>query len=501
MQTHTTKNSASIMLQIFALFSFLLRIADAQGRNSTSPALDAATPAYQRAFCQCSVDGFSDGTDVFYNQRTHSIYRSKNVVTGGPYQFIACGAHTRYYDRSEKQVAGYPWKFCYTYGGRHGCNITEQSRKHSLNRAIAYRFCNGDYDCQTQARTRVSSGTLVQSLLLAEVDEDGLLQDWTNCCAECRRFNGCKFWDFSVDTMTCQLYSDFDEVEREEDSNQPPYWYFGEPGFDDHPLDCWRRNRYDTCSSRTPRVLFSFGLFSLSASILMFACIFKGHDNKRVRRGSTDDVTPGYPRTCVRRVALPKGGSALRSVTTYSADVEYKAKSIVRRKHLVSTEYRFMAGKPLLFEYEEKDPASIKVAGKCFGCIYVFPCTLAVVGLMCIFFLSLQIIFTEGGQFAAKVVLPHSVSNTGWICVAVFVASSLVIVLLSFFLHLHKRRVIEDGDRFTRVEGEANLRSCSNRIEANKTDGVGMELDLNEKGSVTEHNESSSENQFSSAST
>lgn len=489
------------MLKIFVFFSLLLRISG-QGRNSTPPALYSSS--LERANCQCSVDGFSGGTDVLYNARTGSIYRSKNVVKGGPYQFIGCGAHTRYYDRSAKQIAGYPWKFCYTYGGRQGCNITELSRKHSLNSKIAYRFCNGDYDCQTKARSRVSNGTLVHSLYLAELDEEGLLQDWTNCCTECRRFDGCKFWDFSVDTMKCRLYSDFDEIELEEESNRPPHWYFGEPGFDDHPLDCWRRNKYDTCSSRSPRLLLAFGLFALLASLLIFACYFKRHQNTRVRRGSTDDVTPGYSRTCLKRVALPKGGSALRRVTTYKADIKYKTKGTVRRKHLESTEYRFLAGKTLIFEYEETNPASIKVAGDCFGFVYLVPCIFAVVGLMCIFFLALQILVTEGGQFAAQVLLPGSISNAGWICVAGSAASCLVIVPLSFFLHVRKRRLIKDGDRYTKKEGETTSRNCVNQIGSNKKHGVELEIGLKEKDSVTDQNESttcSSENHFSSSAT
>jgi hypothetical protein len=52
----------------------------------------------QRAQCQCSDTGFSNDKNVLYNAYTGKIYKSENVVTGGPYKFIGCGAHTRYRD-------------------------------------------------------------------------------------------------------------------------------------------------------------------------------------------------------------------------------------------------------------------------------------------------------------------------------------------------------------------------------------------------------------------
>jgi hypothetical protein len=393
------------------------------------------------------------------------MYESENVVTGGSYKFIGCGAHTRYRDDFEYQIGGYPWKFCYTYGGRYGCQITELSRKHSLNRDVAYRFCNGDYDCKTRAQVKVSEDVVNEFLLntiqLEEVDQDGYLKDWTNCCQECRLHGpDCRFWDFSVETMQCRIFSEIENVEQvltEEEtsdlSSEAPRWFFGEPGFDDKPLNCWRRTRYDTCVMRGPRFLLIFGIIGTVFAALLFFCLKKFTGGHVFRLGSTNDVVPGYTRT-VTRTVRGKHGSRNVQVTEYTANIKFRTKGLERHRRMARDGKRFWENRTLYFKFKEDNPMNITLLGTtcCFGCKYFCPFLFAFSSLTCLFLLGLQVTTTDGGKVVAKYVLPGQGRRVTWgICMVVF-AGALSALFVIYYLDVRERKTVRDEDAYDRLE-------------------------------------------------
>lgn len=275
--------------------------------NLTKIRLLQASTADERAQCQCSVNGRSGRIDVLYWSSQRSIYPSENIEYGGPYKFIGCGAHKYYRDKAEDQIAGYPWRFCYTYGGQAGCQMTKTSQKYSLNGVIAYRFCNGDYECNTKAQLVVANGTLVESQVLEETDSDGHLQDWTNCCRLCRVTSGCKEWDFSVETMVCRLFSEVVSTRSTSGTseNGAPYWYHGTLGFDDAPATCWFRNEYETCNDNFRAIFLAvviLGLIGVLLLLVLLGIVFYpggGHIY-----GWTNDVTPDLRRLSLKDALL-----------------------------------------------------------------------------------------------------------------------------------------------------------------------------------------------------
>ena len=434
--------------------------------TTTATSAQIATTPSQRAQCQCTVDGYSGNTDVLHNEFTGKLYESENVVTGGPYKFIGCGAHTRYRDDVEKQIGGYPWKFCYTYGGRYDCQITELSRKHSLNSDVAYRFCSGDYDCKTRAQVRVSEDVvndfLLDTIQLEEVDQDGYLKDWTNCCQECRLHGpGCRFWDFSVETMQCRLFSTIENVEQvltEEtsiQSSEAPMWFFGEPGFDDKPLNCWRRNRYDTCAVKGPRFLLIFGIIATIWAALIFFVIKKCLNGKVFRMGSTNDVVPGYTRT-VTRTVRGKHGSHTKHVTEYTANIKFRTKGLERHRRVARDGKCFWENRTLYFKFKEDNPMKITLFGFCdtccFGCKYICPFLVATAGLTCLFLLSLQVITTDGGRVQAKYVLPGQGRRITWAISMVLFAGALSALFVIYCLDVRERKTVRDEDAYDRLE-------------------------------------------------
>ncbi|KAL7573514.1 hypothetical protein ACA910_019829 [Epithemia clementina (nom. ined.)] len=421
-----------------------------------------SSSAFERAQCQCSVDGLSGGEDVLYNALTKRLYTTKNTETGGTYKFIGCGAHTRYRDDYERQIGGYPWRFCYTYGGKSGCRITETSQKHSLNNAIAYRFCNGYYDCNAQAHRRVRDGTgaLFHTLTLDEFDVNGLLQDWSNCCKECRLYGAnCSYWDFSVETMACRLFSttSHNAVEQEklafDGGSDEPYWYVGDSGgFDDAPLQCWRRNKYDTCPLKGPRVLFVCGAIVLPGlSLVLFFLIKICNKNNKVKLGLTNDVTPGYSRTA-SRVRSTKGGTETYQVTVYPATIVYKTRGSQRTKQVERDGREFRRDQELFFEYMVDDSNYFQLLTLerkgWFGCRYCCPVFLLLLGLGCTFFLSLQVFLTSGGRYKTKYLLPGEGSTVTWGVFMILSAVLFVPVSFAWCYDMRKRRTIDDDDKF-----------------------------------------------------
>lgn len=336
--------------------------------------------AAERAQCQCSTDGFSGGTNVFYWAKFGSTYKSQDIERGGPYKFIGCGAHKYYRDKEERQIAGYPWRLCFTVGGKQGCQMTKTSQKHSLNNQIAYRFCNGDYDCDVKAHHRIAFGTVLDSLILDEFDQDGYLQDWTNCCRQCRLHEGnCTVWDFSVETNTCRIFgTDSYTAEERMPAGEiwPPMWYYGTPGFDDAPVEC-SRNEYDTCKDNLTiqwAVALSSGTIGFTL-VLCFACAIclKSAGATFV---ATDDVTPG-PTRSETRTRSTKHGTETYTVSIHSACVVYRMDGNVRRDTLERGSTPFQANEKLHLKVED---GTAELASSCvprvWGCILMLPLAL-----------------------------------------------------------------------------------------------------------------------------
>lgn len=392
-----------------------------------------------RAQCQCSVDGTSAGVDVFFWAKRRKTYPSENIRDGGPYRFIGCGAHTFYRDKAEGQVGGYPWRFCYTYGGQAGCTITETSQKYSLNSQIAYRFCSGDYDCDASSNHQVQGGQLIGTeTLLSSPNEEETLQDWTNCCHICGQTNGCAAWDFSVETMDCRLFSAFQSMHLVEDSSEntgmPPLWYSGTPGFDDKPLVCWFRNQYETCNDNYRAIFLAATVLGVIGLCFLLLWYMNSPSRGKVLCW-TDDVTPGYTRPIVR-TRSSKHGSTSYTVTSYSAHLVYRYDGQVYRQTV------WMEGKPMrlnkkfFFLANSTGEGDLTPLGHSwlpkYDCCFVFSCVILLSGLMCLFVLSLQTLVTDGGLFQARYVLPGSGVRSVWI--ATFSLTVLTLLSAAFII-------------------------------------------------------------------
>lgn len=420
-----------------------------------------------RAQCQCSVDGTSAGVDVFFwedagtfgadstydSENISSTYDSENIEDGGPYRFIGCGAHKFYRDRSALQIGGYPWRICYTYGGNR-CTITDTSQKHSLNSQITHRLCSGDYDCGASSDRQVQGGTFIGAQVLRLTDDEGMLNDWTNCCQICGQTNECAAWDFSIETMNCQLFSAFEGLRIADNSteNTAPLWYAGTPGFDDKPVQCWFRNQYDTCTENytiiliASVVLCAIGSFSLLLWWLMSAT-----------RGKvlcwTDDVTPGYTLPIVRSSSSKYGGLSWYTVMSYSARLVYKLDGQVQRDNVAMENKAIDSNVKFYFLANPTGEGELIPLGHSLSI-----CNLGIVvfiafllpGLMCLFVLSLQIVATDGGLFQAKYTLPGWGGRSAWIAWFSLIWLALFAAIFYLFARVTRGKHCKPGNTYTR---------------------------------------------------
>jgi hypothetical protein len=414
------------------------------------------TTAVERAECQCSVDGKSANGDALFFAKLGKLYPSENIEGGGPYQFVGCGAHKFYRDRAENQIAGYPWRLCYTFGGTK-CRITETSRKHALNVDTAWRFCDGDYDCNAVAHSHIPNGTVLDLVVLNDNGPDEILQDWTNCCQLCRvtTVGTCLAWDFDVATMECRLFSEAPAAVPVNGTfkTMAPMRFSGTPGFDDAPAKCWFRNIYDTCNDNF-RELFIASMCLLPIGVLCIITAYLSARNWVARTGWSDDLTLLPTRQAVRSIST-KGRTSRVKVTVYSVDMVYKYKGVVRRDIVTRAEERVEAGKRLYYHKDGPLDGGITIQRRpmcnccCpWGFLFLF------VGLTILLILSLQIYQSDGGRFQAQYVLSSDVKQT-W--AALFYISAVLITLAflataAFFVtsgHLTLRQL---EDRFIREE-------------------------------------------------
>jgi PAN domain len=412
------------------------------------------TTAEERAECQCSVDGNSANRDALFFAKLGKLYPSENIEDGGPYQFIGCGAHKFYRDRAYQQIAGYPWRFCYTFGGTK-CRITETTRKHALNVDTAWRFCDGDYDCKAEAHSHIPNGTVLDVVVLNDNGPDEILQDWTNCCQLCREttVGTCLAWDFDVATMECRLFSE-SPVEVPVDGTYntvAPMRFSGTPGFDDAPAKCWFRNKYDTCRDNFRR-LFITAMCFLPIGVLCLILAYHCARDWLARTGWSDDLTLLPTRRAVRSISTKHGTSQI-DVDVYSVDMVYKYKGVVRRDIVTREGVKIEAGKRL---YYHKDgpldhSGGIKIqqmplCNVCCPCGFLF----LFIGSTILLILSLQVYQTDGGRLQAHYVLPSDVKQT-W--AALFYVSAVLITLAFMAMAaicVTSRHYLED--RFIREE-------------------------------------------------
>jgi hypothetical protein len=434
-----------------------------------------------RAQCQCSVDGASGGVDVFLWRRVGdfggiivSTYDSENIQDGGPYRFIGCGAHKFYRDRSAKQIGGYPWRICYTYGGNR-CTMTNTSQKHSLNSQITHRLCSGDYDCGASSDRQVQGGTFIGAQVLRPTDDEGMLNDWTNCCQICGQTIECAAWDFSIETMNCQLFSAFESLRIAENSteNTAPLWYAGTPGFDDKPVECWFRNQYDTCTENYTRILIaSVVLCAIGSFALLLWWLLSAARGKVLCW--TDDVTLLYTTPIVRYRTSKGGARSSYTVMSYSARLVYKLDGQVQRDDVTmvskaidsNVKFYFLANPfpnrltqpPLLFGRRFRPAIGT-------GCNKLIPlghslskCNLGIVvfialllpGLMCFFVLSLQIVATDGGLFQVKYTMSALGGLGAWIAYFSLACLALFAAIFCLFARVTRGKHCKPGNTYTR---------------------------------------------------
>mmetsp|Transcript_19263 Transcript_19263/g.24832 ORF Transcript_19263/g.24832 Transcript_19263/m.24832 type:complete len:446 (-) Transcript_19263:26-1363(-) len=406
-----------------------------------------------RALCQCSVDGTSAGVDVFYWDHFGTTYDSENIQDGGPYRFIGCGAHKFYRDRSERQIGGYPWRICYTYGGNGGCTMTKTSRKHALNYQIAHRLCSGDYDCGASSDRQVQGGKFIGAQVLRLTDDEGMLNDWTNCCQICGQTNECTAWDFSIETMNCQLFSAFEGLRVNSTSNTAPLWYAGTPGFDDKPVECWFRNQYDTCTENYEIIfVVSIVLCGIGTFFLLLWCTCCAKRGKVLCW--TDDVTPGYTTPIVRQRSSKGGGSTSYTVMSYSAHLVYKLVGQVHRdtvcmenKEIKSNVKFYFLANPTGEGFLIPLGHSLSICNSGIFCFIAF----LLPALMCLFVLSLQIVATDGGLFQAKYTLPDSGGRSAWIAYFSLTCFAPFAAIVCLFARVTRGKHCKPGNTYTRA--------------------------------------------------
>ena len=183
-------------------------------------------------------------------------------------RFQGCGAHsTNYNVEGGEQFGGFPYKMCYVIGGQ---ECVAASGLQTFIKGTAWRKCTGFQGCQTKRSTRVVSGDAISTTVVGltvgdpgnncKGDLGGLLQgvgelcvgemsirEWSECCRLCSQERDCKHWQFHPNTGECRLYSAVDAV-----TEHPAYITGTGGGFQDPPLDCQKRNSFDTCDVGPP---------------------------------------------------------------------------------------------------------------------------------------------------------------------------------------------------------------------------------------------------------
>ena len=381
-------------------------------------------------------------------------YQSENIKDKTiPYKFIGCGAHKFYHDVDEwgvDQVAGYPYTLCYTYGGKAGCSGVPTTQQFSLNDQISYRKnCGGDYDCNAVANSVVTSGEEIGMKVLDEFDGNGILQDWTNCCRECRFKDGCVNWGFDISNMNCHFYSGNGFISALIIAD-PPVSFTGKVGYDDHPVDCHTyRNEYDTCEMKPLEGLFGVGILFLVLGLIIsilnlvlfdawfatiiypcYAVLCKTNDFRRL------------PTTVERKSSRDKHGNVhYYNEITYGAEVIYKCRGIMKSKKFFSTNECCLPGSHTFF-YLIVNPNSEYIfynsgTGSCMrSWKFLVSCAgfgLSLAGVIFLCFFSSFVVHYDGVKFISNYYLPivqNPYSTEAWITA---MAGFIIIVFLLFF--------------------------------------------------------------------
>lgn len=393
----------------------------------------------QRAQCACTTNGESGGTEVLYWAEKHKMYSSENIKTGGSYKFIGCGAHKFYHDTEPPpwgvdQVAGYPYTLCFTYGGTACDSIyVPTTQKFTLNNEITYRKnCGGDYDCNASPNKVVSVGTHIGTKVLDEFDGNGNLQDWTNCCKECRLFDGCVHWAFSITDMNCNFYSDVAYYTT--NTSSPPVYFTGTVGYDDQPVDCVTRNIYDTCELQ-PLINTTYGFIWVIIGVILsmlnlvycdawVACI--RHPDSAVLCKTND--TRILPHTTERKSSKDKHGNVHYYIeTTYHMEILYKYEGLMESQRFSNTQENCLPGSDFTFMYLIVNPKR-SLGDKIIYCSSVSTCAppnccaswkffvscclcgFSMSGVISLIILSCWLAFYDGSKFISKYYL-HYVHN------------------------------------------------------------------------------------------
>jgi hypothetical protein len=285
----------------------------------------------------------------------------------------------------------------------------------------------------------VQGGKLIETQNLEVTEEEGILLDWTNCCQICGQTDGCTAWDFSVETMNCQLFSAFESMDNAYTGTTPPLWYAGTPGYDDKPVECWFRNQYETCVDNYITIYrWAIRLTAIGLLCLLLRWCWTMIYGKVLC--CTDDVTPGYTRPITKR-SSSKHGTRYYKVTAYSALLVYKFDGHVYSKTVWMENKAISRNVKFFFLTNATDDGKLKPLGHsmpkvnpCFALSYV----ILLSGFMCLFVLSLQIVATDGGRFQAKYALPGSGDKTVW--TAIFLLTLLAVLSSVFAIIFTKTR-------------------------------------------------------------
>lgn len=310
------------------------RVPTLQSTGEPRSVLSSISTVENRARCSCSSDGLSGGVNALFLTEENRKYPSLNIATGEEYIFIGCGAHTLYYDESLDQIAGYPWRFCFTHGGQAGqCNTNIWNFGYHVNDYVQARYCSGDYNCGAYTNQMVTSGTLLSTIVFEETNGDGIMNDWPNCCQSCRHAHGCVSWNFDLENMTCELYSAVASVASVNQTYSGPTKFQGTNGsYDDYPLNCVTRNEYDTCDSTIIYLgIAGLVLIILSTAYLYdYCCLYRAIIGRDVC--STYDVTQ-TPDTFEEVRGVNKHGNAYTTkYRIHNYDVVYKHNNTMYRK-------------------------------------------------------------------------------------------------------------------------------------------------------------------------
>mmetsp|Transcript_42231 Transcript_42231/g.112725 ORF Transcript_42231/g.112725 Transcript_42231/m.112725 type:complete len:769 (-) Transcript_42231:298-2604(-) len=418
------------------------------------PTLD--DDAYDEYLCQCSLDGMSAG---FHTTPT----KSYDIVTRkSPYDSGSCGAHSRYAEVHTPFVGGLEYKWCYTIGGTrcrlnrvsqegvlywYPYTLEEKPGKRLREDALkvkriqgddftyeevksGWRKCEGYLDCNVEQGKLVTIGTLHTTISFA--DSRGV-KDWTTCCQECSNAgldaSGepiCTTWNYVLTGSVCYLYSSVKEVTTLEELDDYYYTFYGTPGWEDLPYYCMfrnensrgtRRNIERTCTKNYGDLLRAGIILSILSSIALYSSsqtIYyyqKTYDHLAWVRPKSVHVTA--VRTETRNRAAKDGGWMPDTYTVTTAMIRYQIRGNPR-----SFEMREEGKNP--FKHTQRtlkiwvnaesgnriiDSPNAPCGPPYHACVItsnVILSILALPGLLCLLFLCIQLIWTDGGRFNAS---------------------------------------------------------------------------------------------------